>query len=208
MAGSASRLALALALCLPPLLDLLPRMAAADTPRFSVPTYVDPCVPIDRRKFQELLAVELGATPDYGKLERANGSARVSLTCVDGQVQLELDDDVTRKSMRRRVDLLRVDPETRTRLMALTTAEFVLASWLEIRLDKQHDALEPSVELDPASTKRTDRLRPRRRRAASSIAIASVIRDVSSGSGDCSVRGGWSRPSKKSLRMTARPYRS
>lgn len=135
------------------LLALLPSTAAADTPRFIVPTYVDPCVPIDRRRFQELLAVELGATPDYGKLRRANDSAAVSLTCVDGQVQLELDDAVTRKSMRRRIDLLRVDPEARTRLMALTTAEFVLASWLEIQLDKQRDALEPSGPPPPQAAR-------------------------------------------------------
>jgi hypothetical protein len=125
--------------------------AAAQPARFSVPTHVDPCVPIDPEKFQRLLAVELGATPDNGKSGSAYGSASISLTCVDGRVQLELDDAVTRKSMKRRVDLRQITPSARTRLMALTTAEFVLASWLETRLDKEPDALEPAGPPPPSA---------------------------------------------------------
>jgi hypothetical protein len=100
---------------------------------------VDPCVPIDRARFRQLLALELDL--DESASESA---ATISLTCEDGQIELTLDDALTRKRMLRRVDLRPVDPSAHTRLLALTVAEFVLASWLELRLgEPRKRKLEP-----------------------------------------------------------------
>jgi hypothetical protein len=122
---------------------LVPLTAQGEPARFNIPTHVDPCVPIDLARFKELLAVELGAiVASTAPAEARRTAATVTLTCMEEQIQLTLDDAVTRKTMTRRVDLSRIDPSTRTRLMALTVAEFVLASWLEMRLAPT-DTLEP-----------------------------------------------------------------
>lgn len=122
--------------------------SAASQPRVRVPTFVDPCVPIEREQFQQLLAVELGTMPASDAEPTASDSA-VTLACVDSHIELTLEDAVTRKSMKRRVDLTGVDPVARTRLMALTVAEFVRASWLEVRL-VEPTALEPVGPVPPA----------------------------------------------------------
>ena len=117
------------------LLTVVPGPARAQT---GVSTHVDSCVPIDPERFRRILAIELGAATDYlqdNATER--NPVTVSLSCVDAGIQLLLEDAVTRKSMTRIVDVQRVEPQSRSRLMALTVAEFVVASWLEIRLPKQ-----------------------------------------------------------------------
>ena len=113
--------------------------ARADAP---VKTRVDPCVPFDHEQFQRLLALELGTDSDSLDETASAGRAVVSLTCVEDGVQLRLDDPVTRKTMTRVVDVAHVDPASRSRLMSLTVAEFVVASWLELRLS-QRERLDP-----------------------------------------------------------------
>lgn len=126
------------------------RARASDGP---VTTRIDPCVPIDRAQFQRLLAIEFGMESASLDAEGDGSAAVVTLTCVEGAVQLRLDDPVTRKSMTRIVDVARVEPQSRSRLMALTVAEFVVASWLELRLSEK-PKIEPVGPPPPPAAER------------------------------------------------------
>jgi hypothetical protein len=115
---------------------VLPLTAAAQEAESTrVTTRVDPCVQIDRESFHRVLAIELGSAIEYSAETAREGSlTTVSLTCTPDGIALLLEDGVTRKSMRRVVDLGPIEPEARSRLLALTVAEFVVASWVELRL--------------------------------------------------------------------------
>lgn len=100
-----------------------------------VNTLLDACVPIDPDQFHRVLAIELGTSIEYAPsaAQQPDGTM-VRLVCLDGAVQLQLDDHLTHKSMQRLVELPQVDVATRSRLLALSVAEFVVASWVELRL--------------------------------------------------------------------------
>ncbi|HET8940306.1 MAG TPA: hypothetical protein VFN67_42990 [Polyangiales bacterium] len=100
-----------------------------------VNTQLDGCVPIDSEQFHRVLAIELGTSIEYAPsaAQQPDGTV-VRLVCLDGAVQLQLEDHLTRKSMQRLVELPAVDIATRSRLLALSVAEFVVASWVELRL--------------------------------------------------------------------------
>jgi hypothetical protein len=116
----------------------LPRSASAQS--LHVATLVDPCVPLDRDKFEYLLNIELGAEPAD---EASPPAATLSLSCSGSLILLSVEDAVTSKVVTRLVDLSVVDPSARARLMALTASELVLASWMEVRM-------EPRVVIPPA----------------------------------------------------------
>ena len=111
-----------------------------------VATQVDPCVPLDRDKFEYLLNIELGAEPADAATPPA---ATLSLSCSGSLVILSVEDAVTSKVVSRLVDLSAVDPTARARLMALTASELVLASWMEVRM-------EPREVIPPASPPRPE----------------------------------------------------
>jgi hypothetical protein len=101
-----------------------------------VNTVVDACVPVDADLFHRLLAIELGTSIEYAPTaaQEPDGTA-VTVACTrDGAVQLLLDDNLTRKSMQRVVELPLVEIAMRTRLLALSVAELVVASWVELQL--------------------------------------------------------------------------
>lgn len=100
-----------------------------------VNTQLDACVPIDPEQFHRVLAIELGTSIEYAPsaAQQPDGTL-VRLVCLDGAVQLQLEDYLTRKSMQRLVELPAVDIATRSRLLALSVAEFVVASWVELHL--------------------------------------------------------------------------
>lgn len=112
-------------------LVLTPSMAVR-AQSLHVATQVDPCVPIDRDRFEYLLNIELGADPaDLS----SSPAAFLSLSCAGGLVLLSVEDLVTSKVVTRQVDLSPVDPSARARLLALTASELVLASWMEVRME-------------------------------------------------------------------------
>jgi hypothetical protein len=115
------------------LIGALPSRSRAEPVRGSISTTIDSCVPIDPSQFQRLLAIELGPAFDNSTDPR-NRVASVMLTCIADGIQVHVDDAVTRKSMTRVVDLTHVPAKSRSRLMALAVAEFLTASWLELRL--------------------------------------------------------------------------
>lgn len=117
---------------------LLPSGSVAQTVHGAarVTTLVDACVPIDVEQFHRVLAIELGTSIEYAPTaaQRPDG-ALVRVVCAFGNaVQLQLEDNLTRKSMQRVVELPAIEVGARTRLLALSVAEFVVASWVELRL--------------------------------------------------------------------------
>ena len=133
-------------------------LVATPTParaRARISTQIDPCVPIDAERFKRLLDIELSAAFDYMADAQDTGQpVTIALSCADGGIQLLLEDAVTRKSMTRVVDVRRVEAQSRSRLMALTVAEFVVASWLELRLPKEAVA-EPIGPAAPGDLERS-----------------------------------------------------
>ncbi|HEX4351702.1 MAG TPA: hypothetical protein VHZ95_02285, partial [Polyangiales bacterium] len=122
-------------IALPLMAAALPLHAEAQTGSARVTTRVDPCVPIDRDSFDRVLAIELGTSIDYGGDSGGDSDVTtVSLSCTAEGIELQVEDAVTRKSMRRVIDLTPVEASARSRLLALTVAEFVVASWVELRL--------------------------------------------------------------------------
>lgn len=115
-----------------------PLCAAAQTVHGAarVNTLVDACVPIDVEHFHRVLAIELGTSIEYAPTAaQGPDGTLVRVVCVFGNaVQLQLEDNLTRKSMQRVVELPAIEVGARTRLLALSVAEFVVASWVELRL--------------------------------------------------------------------------
>lgn len=101
-------------------------LARAQPPAIAIT--VDPCVPVDHAKLQRLLAIELGGQANAGR----GATTRVAIGCLPQGIQLQLDDALTHKSMQRLLPSASFQDETSTRLLALATAEFVVASWIEL----------------------------------------------------------------------------
>jgi hypothetical protein len=119
------------------LLVSLPLTAVAqrDSASPGISTRVDPCVPVDLEQFHRVLAIELGTSIDYSADANArHGATTIWLSCTTNGIELHLGDALTRKSMTRVLDLARVEQASRSRLLALAVAEFVVASWVELRL--------------------------------------------------------------------------
>jgi hypothetical protein len=97
---------------------------------------VDACVPVDRAALEKVVAIELGTSIGGDPVAaRRAALTRVQIGCTLAGVAIALDDGVTGKSITRVVDLAGVVPNARTRLLALATAELVVASWIELTLD-------------------------------------------------------------------------
>lgn len=102
-----------------------------------VTTYVDACVPIELETFHRVLAIELGTSIEYSPdAAQARNGTMVRVGCNASGIELSLIDDVTHKAMQRSVELPQVAPAARARLLALAVAEFVVASWVELRLSE------------------------------------------------------------------------
>lgn len=130
----------------------LPAAAQSVTGAARVNTYVDACVPIDIEQFHRVLAIELGTSIEYSPgAAKAPDGAMVRVTCNDSGVVLLLDDNLTHKSMQRQVELPQLEVSARTRLLALTVAEFVVASWVELHLAQAPGLPSAGPPLPPAA---------------------------------------------------------
>ena len=119
------------------LVALLPLVATAqnDAAAVGISTRVDPCVPVELEQFHRVLALELGTSIEYSADPTAKHRlTTVWLSCAADGIELRLEDGLTRKSMTRVVDLAHIEHASRSRLLALAVAEFVVASWVELRL--------------------------------------------------------------------------
>jgi hypothetical protein len=106
----------------------------------AVSVSVDPCVPVDHGKLHELLAIELGTSTAHGSAPAA--ATRVNVGCSPVGIELRVEDGVTRKSMARVLPASSFADASSTRLLALAIAEFVVASWIELRVQPA-PAVEP-----------------------------------------------------------------
>jgi hypothetical protein len=110
-------------------------IARAQPLETAVVTTLDPCVPIELPRFRSLLSVELGTSIEYQPYApREPGRTWVHVSCSPLGIELRLEDGVTRKSMMRVLDPQPLETADRTRLLALAVAEFVVASWVELRV--------------------------------------------------------------------------
>jgi hypothetical protein len=106
-----------------------------------VSVQLDACVQVDQPLFRHSLDTELALAVDYsGDQSASNDLTSVRLTCVATGVQLDLHDNVTGKSMARVVVLDGNTENSRSRLLALSVAEFVAASWIELRVYRPRTA--------------------------------------------------------------------
>lgn len=116
-----------------------PACAQGDAPRVSVQR--DACVHVDRKLFEHLLDAELALTVDYsGERTAGDRQTTVWLTCVTRGVRLYLQDNLTGKSMVRVVVPGDITEHSQSRLLALAVAEFVAASWTELRVHRPRAA--------------------------------------------------------------------
>ena len=145
-----------------------------------VTTVVDACVPIEIELFHRLLAIELGTSIQYSPgAAAAPGAAAVHVSCSLAGIELQLSDSVTRKAMSRAVELPQVEVAARTRMLALTVAEFVVASWVELQLDQPPiepvGARAPDAVTKQASQAVTRRMPVARRAAAESESVSFYV---------------------------------
>jgi hypothetical protein len=111
-----------------------------------VTTVVDECVPIDRAQLDRLLSIELGTSAQTAA-STATGPTHVHVRCVDAGIELNLQDALTQKGMVRVLSRDSFKDASSTRLLALAIAEFVVASWVELRLPRK---VEPEPMIGPA----------------------------------------------------------
>lgn len=91
-------------------------------------------MPVDLAHFRRLVSIELGTSIDYQpSAPREPGRTWVHVACTRAGIVLNLEDGVTGKSMSRVLDAREIEPADSTRLLALAVAEFVVASWVELR---------------------------------------------------------------------------
>lgn len=132
-----------------------------------VTTVVDPCVPIDRAQLDRLLSIELGTSADVAA--SSPGSTHVHVRCVSAGIELDLQDAVTRKGMVRVLSRDSFRDASSTRLLALAIAEFVVASWVELRLPQKVEPIGPPpspAAREAAELRAAERVQPARARAA------------------------------------------
>lgn len=118
---------------------LLPRSALAEAP-LEVRLDLEQCPELSRSDVRRAFAAELGArlaeSPGPGVTEAV-------VICKNGNALLRVRDPLSRKTAARRIDLSRAAPAARARLVAIATAELVLASWSEL-------ATNPEPRVKPA----------------------------------------------------------
>jgi hypothetical protein len=124
--------------------------SAAGAARFPVLIVVPRCVKAATADLQRIVSAELGievathleedvtafqeATPGASRPSSPDDPnvTRVTISCPGQWLRLEVLDPVSGKTLVRHLDLSSHDPSTRTRLLGLSAAELVAASWIEL----------------------------------------------------------------------------
>jgi hypothetical protein len=139
-----------------------------------VTTVVDPCVPVDPRQLDRLLGIELGTSASAGAALSGTGPTHVRVGCVPAGIELHLVDALTRKEMVRVLSRDSFTDASSTRLLALAIAEFVVASWVELRLPQKVEPVGPP----PSQTARRAATQAIERKAPAATPEASVVTDI------------------------------
>jgi hypothetical protein len=123
------------------LVGLQPARAFAQLDAQHVAVHLDPCTRVGPEEFRRLFDIELNPLVDAsGERTSSNTTTTVWIKCVTDGVQLYLEDSATGRSMVRVVDLVHVVDSARARLLVVLVTEFVVASWLELRLLRPRSA--------------------------------------------------------------------
>jgi hypothetical protein len=132
-----------------------------------------------------LLSVELGTSIDYQpEAPREPGRTWVHVSCSPAGFELRLEDGVTRKSMMRVLDPQPIESADRTRLLALAVAEFVVASWVELRVIPHPSVAAAGPRPPAAAHAAADRSVQRRLEASGSeLASARIAWELGVGAG-------------------------
>jgi hypothetical protein len=106
--------------------------------RLPVELEVEPCTGVSPDVVSRVLTVELGVSVTVVAAGEASDPAQkpdttlVSLACDEGTIRMSVKDPLTGKSLERHVDLRAERSSARPRLLALSAAELVAASWIEL----------------------------------------------------------------------------
>ncbi|HMJ54855.1 MAG TPA: hypothetical protein VK540_22395 [Polyangiaceae bacterium] len=107
--------------------------SAAGAGRFPVLIVVPHCVKAATADLQRIVSAELGIEVATHLEEEVDPNVtRVTISCPGPWLRLEVLDPVSGKTLVRHLDLTPHDPSTRTRLLGLSAAELVAASWIEL----------------------------------------------------------------------------
>jgi hypothetical protein len=99
---------------------------------------VDPCTGVAPDVVSRILTVELGVGVTFVPVGEASDSAQkpdttqVALSCDEGTIRIFVRDPLTGKTLERHIDLRAERPSARPRLLSLSAAELVAASWIEL----------------------------------------------------------------------------
>ncbi len=141
-----------------------------------VTTVVDPCVPVDPRQLDRLLGIELGTSASASHAPSGTGPTHIDVGCVAAGIELHLFDALTRKEMVRVLSRESFKDASSTRLLALAIAEFVVASWVELRLPQKVEPVgpAPSPSARSAAAQAVERKVPEPLPEAASSAVTEV----------------------------------
>jgi hypothetical protein len=99
---------------------------------------LDPCTGVSPEVVSRILTVELGVTVttvspgDSSDSRQRSEVTSISLSCDEGTIRMTVRDPVSGKTLDRHVDLRGERTSARPRLLGLSAAELVAASWVEL----------------------------------------------------------------------------
>lgn len=147
------------------LVSLCPQRAHADDEgRLTVALAIDPCAKVDVANVRRVFLIELRTSVPKASLGDASQGARIQVACDGALILLQISDQVTGKSVARRIDLSRTPAEGRDRLLALAVMELLVASWAELRTT-------PKPVVTPVDRKAA----PATRRSARALASRNIV---------------------------------
>lgn len=110
------------------------------------------CTGMPTKTIERVLAAELRAVVNDDAHATATDTTRVRVSCTAaGLVEIAVADPVTGKRLERPVDLSLVEIEARPRLLALSIAELIGASWIELSATRRAEVRLPTRTASPGA---------------------------------------------------------
>jgi hypothetical protein len=137
----------------------IPGEAQAREPsrRLTVELQVDPCIGVPADVIGRVLTVELGASvtsvivgPDAPEPPPKSDTTTIALSCEEETIRMSVRDPVSGKRLERHIDLRAQRASARPRLLSLSAAELVAASWIELESTPRPSAAIVEATAPPA----------------------------------------------------------
>jgi hypothetical protein len=122
---------------------------AAAQDRLRVNVELRNCNELSQPEVRRVLSAELSA---HLAEERSSDVTRIIIECNGPRAVLRVGDPLSRKVVQRTIDLGSAEPKARGRLLALATAELVVASWTELETNP-NPRVEPAGPRPPAKVR-------------------------------------------------------